>query len=386
MRQDQGIPLNNSVAALPDLDVSYWREVADLESIPSPGLLVDRDRISRNIGKMIEFVGAGHTQRLRPHVKTHKMPEVVRMQLRAGIEKFKAATLAEAEMAAAAGADDVLLAYQPVGPNLQRLAKAVATYPETSFAVIADDPAAVRRIAEQIGDAAQPLRVLIDIDCGMHRTGVEFGPRFDELRDAIDSLQGVSLAGLHVYDGHLHDSSLQQRSRQVAEIVDHVRRQLARHSDASRWMVVGGGSPTFALWAQQTDWECSPGTSLLWDVGYARSFGDLEFEVAAALLARVISKPGRNSLCLDLGHKAVAAENPIDRRVWFPALPDARLRVQSEEHLVLETEQAGEFAVGDMLCALPQHICPTVALHHTAYLVRNGRATGETWQVTARDR
>jgi len=121
-------------------------------------------------------------------------------------------------------------------------------------------------------------------------------------------------------------------------------------------------------------------------VGYGRKFTELPFEVAAALITRVISKPGDNRICLDLGHKAVAAENPLDNRVFFPELPAATAVSQSEEHLVLDDPGAAGMAVGDVLIGFPTHICPTVALHARATVVREGTATGETWAVSARDR
>ena len=109
------------------------------------------------------------------------------------------------------------------------------------------------------------------------------------------------------------------------------------------------------------------------------------YAAAAMLLTRVISKPdGR--LCLDLGHKAVAAERPIEKRAWFPDMPETKPFLQSEEHFVLETPNAADFAVGDALLAVPWHVCPTVALHAHAHLVRDGRVTGETWEVVARKR
>ena len=150
--------------------------------------------------------------------------------------------------------------------------------------------------------------------------------------------------------------------------------------------VIGGGSPTFGFWAGDSTFDCSPGTSLLWDVGYGSSHPDLEFNVASALLTRVISKPTDELICLDLGHKSVAAEMPLANRVTIPGIKDAEFVGQSEEHLVVRTARASEFAVGDPLVAYPRHICPTVALHAYAHVVRNGRPTGETWRVASRDR
>ncbi|MDQ3624097.1 MAG: D-TA family PLP-dependent enzyme, partial [Verrucomicrobiota bacterium] len=148
--------------------------------------------------------------------------------------------------------------------------------------------------------------------------------------------------------------------------------------------LVAGGTPTFPFHATQADRECSPGTTVLWDFGYGDAFADLPFSPAAVLLTRVISKPGANRLCLDLGHKAVAAENPHPR-VRLLELPDAVAVTHSEEHLVIETPRAGEFAVGDALHGIPRHVCPTVALHSEAVVVRDG-AAAETWPIAARAR
>jgi len=156
-------------------------------------------------------------------------------------------------------------------------------------------------------------------------------------------------------------------------------------------LIVGGGSPTFPWHARLTErggprYQCSPGTTLLWDAGYGTNHADLGFQVAAALLMRVISKPGKGRLCLDLGHKAVSGENPLTNRVRFPELPEAVPVAQSEEHLVIETPRAAEMAVGDVVYGIPWHICPTVALHQEGVVVRDGVATGERWVVRARDR
>jgi D-serine deaminase-like pyridoxal phosphate-dependent protein len=311
------------------------------------------------------------------------MARVVRLQLEAGITRFKAATMAEAEMAAGEGATDVLIAHQPVGPKITRLGDLIERFPATSFSCTVDDEGAAGAIAAGAGTAARPIRLFIDIDCGQGRTGVPFGPRVEALRSAIGGLAGAACAGLHVYDGHLHDPSLPARREAAMAIIEQVRADCLRHPDQD---VVACGSPTFGIWAAESPWQLSCGTTLLWDVGYGRKFPDLPFELAAALVTRVISKPGDDRICLDLGHKAVAAENPLDNRVFFPGLPGATAVSQSEEHLVLAAPGAGSMAVGDVLVGYPTHICPTVALHARASVVRGGAATGETWAVSARDR
>jgi 3-hydroxy-D-aspartate aldolase len=110
----------------------------------------------------------------------------------------------------------------------------------------------------------------------------------------------------------------------------------------------------------------------------------MHFLPAVLVLTRVISKPAANLLCLDLGHKAVASENPHPR-VELLGLPDTHAVGHSEEHLSLETNRAAEFPVGSCFYGIPWHICPTVALHNEAVVVRNGRAEGR-WQVVGRAR
>jgi D-serine deaminase-like pyridoxal phosphate-dependent protein len=361
-----------------------WPEIdfKSLDSIASPGLLVDANRVDTNVQAMIAIVN-GQASRLRPHVKTHKMPDVVRIEIAAGISKFKAATIAEAEMVAAAGGKDVFLSYPVVGPNLKRLADLIDRHPDTSFAAMADNIGVAEMLAENVGNSDRPLRLFIDVDCGMHRTGIPLGSEMDRLRQRIESLPGVTYAGLHVYDGHLHSPSMEERKLAAGRIITEIRDYDRANPSPT---IIGGGSPTFGVWSGETNWECSPGTTVFWDVGYGSSYPDLGFSMAIALLTRVISKPGGNRICLDIGYKSVASEMPLDRRVVLPGIDDATFIGHSEEHLVLETAQAASISHGQPFLAFPRHICPTVALHARATVVRDGCATSETWPVTARDR
>jgi D-serine deaminase-like pyridoxal phosphate-dependent protein len=122
--------------------------VTNVADIPSPALLIHRERIDENLRRMMAI--AGGPARLRPHIKTHKMTEIVRRQLDFGINRAKCATIAEAEMAAAAGVPDVLLALQPVGPNVGRLMTLRSTFRGTHFSALVDDLDAVRNIGSQV--------------------------------------------------------------------------------------------------------------------------------------------------------------------------------------------------------------------------------------------
>jgi len=360
-----------------------WHTLASPDEIPSPALLVYRDRVAENIRRMIATLG--QAERLRPHVKTHKMAEIVQMQIKAGIGKFKCATIAEAEMLGQTGARDVLLANQPVGPNVDRLLGLAGWFRDVRFSTIADDAGAVGVLGEAAQAAGVTLPVWLDLDAGMGRTGIALGQAAVTLYKLIDQLPGVEAAGLHLYDGHLHDSDPAERLAKWQAMMDAVRPFRAGLEAAGLPVpgVVGGGTPTFPFHAQHTDHECSPGTTLLWDFGYC-DFADLDYQHAAVLLTRVISKPGSDRITLDLGHKAVAAEKP-QPRVQFIGLDDAEPVVHSEEHLTLRTAKAANFTVGDCLYGIPRHICPTVALYDRAHVIRGGKLTDQ-WQVTARAR
>lgn len=354
-----------------------------LEKLATPALVVDEDRVRANIDRMLKAVG-GDPSRLRPHLKTHKMAEVIRMQREAGITKFKVATIAELELAGQCGAEDVLLASQPVGPNQERLARLRDKYPATECSAICDDEGVLRQLSERF--VSQPIRVFIDVDCGMGRTGAS-GAVVPELYRLAQTLPGVLAGGLHLYDGHVRKAEPGERQREYQTAMESVADLL---EECRPEVVVGGGSPSFLFHVAQQQgtnrWECSPGTTVFWDAGYGENYPDLPFEPAAFLLTRVISKPVPNRLCLDLGHKAVASENPLPRRVILLDLPNAKPVMHSEEHLVVECAEASEFMVGALIRALPVHICPTVALHAEAHVVRQGRVTGEVWKVAARDR
>ncbi len=361
-----------------------WYEIANAHEVPSPALLVYPDRIAANIDLMVEL--AGDACKLRPHVKTHKLAQIIQMQLERGVNKFKCATLAEMEMVAGAGAGDVLLAYQPVGPNIKRLRTLADKFPETRLAAVADDVRVVAALSEAFEGDAKPLDLYLDLDCGMHRTGIGPGPEAQAVYQAFADSPNVQAAGLHVYDGHIHDHPIEERrSRCEAAFAPVLEfRSELEAAGLSVPDMVASGSPTFAIHAQHEDRDCSPGTTVLWDFGYGDNYEDLNFQWAALLLTRVISKPGSNRLCLDLGHKTVAADKP-QPRVQLLGLPDANPLVHSEEHLMVETDMASDYVVGDCLYAVPVHICPTVALHDEAVVVRDGRAA-ERWKIEARRR
>jgi D-serine deaminase-like pyridoxal phosphate-dependent protein len=174
--------------------MSNWFQISNPEDVSSPALLVYAERIEENLRRLIAVVG--DVNRLRPHIKTHKTAELVRLQLANGITKFKCATIAEAEMAANAGAKDVLLAYQPVGPNIDRLLILMGDFPDVRFSCIADNVESLRDLAEAAAHARTRIEVLLDLDIGQHRTGMAPDSHALELYRIIHALPALIAGGL----------------------------------------------------------------------------------------------------------------------------------------------------------------------------------------------
>ena len=360
-----------------------WYTIDNVATIDSPALLVYPDRIAQNIGSIKQM--AGNTEKLRIHVKTNKTPEVCQMMLDAGIVKYKCATIAEAEMLGQINAPDVLIAYQPAGPKIFRISNLTNAYPNTNYSCLVDNTHTAREISACFAEQNKRLDVFIDLNVGMNRTGIIPSEATHLIRE-ISTLKGIRLKGIHAYDGHIHDTDLNVRTIKADQVFTLVEQVVADTQDffVERPVLVLSGNPTFPVHCKREHVECSPGTFIFWDWGYRQMLPDLPFDFAALLLARVISVVDRHTVCIDLGHKAIGAENPLPR-VFFLNAPDAKPLAQSEEHLTVYVPDSSHYNVGSVLYGVPVHICPTVALYDKLHVVNNRQFT-ETWEVTARKR
>ncbi|MEM6800651.1 MAG: D-TA family PLP-dependent enzyme [Bacteroidota bacterium] len=362
-----------------------WYSVTNAYEVFSPALLVYPQRVLANIERMIAI--AGDVDRLRPHVKTHKMAELAHMHLEKGIKKFKCSTLAEAQMLAESGAEDILLAYQPVGPNIHAFCKLAKKYSQIKFAALVDTVNILRALSTAARSHQVEIGIFLDLNSGMNRTGISIGSDAKALYQFISALPQVYQAGLHAYDGHFRDPDFEKRKTGSDEafqtVWDFEKALLEEGQEVPE--IIAGGSPTFPVHAQRARVVLSPGTYVFWDAGYGEMMQELPFEPAAMILSRVISKPADHLICVDLGHKSIAAENPIDKRVRFLNLEVEAYVGHSEEHLILQPKHPENVQVGDILYGIPWHICPTVALHQEAYVVE-GEKTSERWKVVARNR
>ena len=371
-----------------------WYTLLEPERLPSPCMLVYRDRLIANIDRAIRV--AGTPDRLRPHVKTHKSADVVGLHLARGVLRFKCATIGEAQMLARAGAADVLLAYQPVGPNIERLLLLAHSFPRVRVGCVVDSPATVDvldLLAERHGVG---LHVFIDLDVGMHRTGIAAGEAADDLYRRIAAARWLVSGGIHAYDGHSVDPDPESRRTQAAQA-----RELAlamgrrmREAGLSVPEIVLGGTPSFPCHAEalaglpddeRRTIRLSPGTYGYFDWGYGSTFADLPFEAAALVFGRVISVPTPGRFTIDVGSKAIAADSAAARGTLLN-LPGAVAGPQSEEHWVFEVDPDQTPAIGTVLYVWPRHICPSTEHYDEVAVVTDGGQVTEWWPVTARGR
>lgn len=360
-----------------------WFTIDNIDQLDTPALVIFPERVKENIQVLKESVP--DLNRVRPHIKTNKCAEVCTLMLDAGINKFKCATIAEAEMLAGIGARDILLAYQPAGPKVIRFIELIKKFPSSSFSCLVDNENSARLLSDHAVKSGIVLSLFVDLNVGMNRTGIA-PEKAEQLYTEAQSLKGITIKGLHAYDGHLRDSDLNVRKAQSDEgfsRVEKLKSTLEKKYNVSL-IVIAGGTPSFPIHAARPNVECSPGTFIFWDKGYQQVLTEQPFVFAALVVTRVVSKPADGIVTVDLGHKAIASENPLDKRVFFLNASGLQPIGHSEEHLVLKKD-TGSLQVGDVLYGVPYHICPTVALHETGAVVIDNKVTGS-WNIVARKR
>ena len=361
--------------------------VDDVSNINSPGLLIFLDIVNANIDEMVRI--AGGPERLCPHCKTHKTREIAKLMLDRGITHHKCATIAEAEMLASVGVEDVLIAYQMVGPNVSRLLKLIDAFPSTKFTTLVDNAFVLNQLSEEAQASNSVIGVLVDLETGMQRTGIEPSDNALELVEMSISSDRIRFAGLHWYDGHNRQPDRTERNGLVLagwNRFEKFRDQLIMNGiQVERIVAAGTGSFPILAEAAEPKLQLSPGTTTYYDSAMEEMFPELNFKSALGVLTRVVSANKKGALTLDIGHKSCAADQPAGNRLRFPTLTDAKELMQTEEHCVIETSHSDSFKPGDPLVAIPRHACPTSAVFQQAHVVSNGKIV-DTWEIAARNR
>ncbi len=350
-------------------------------------MLLFEDAVDHNIRSVCEL--AGGAGNLFTHVKTHKSEAITRKQIAVGIDSFKCATLAELEMVLHTGARRVILAYpQTQAGKIERLLDLVSSHPEAWIATIAGAPRHVQLLGEVAAGREQRLPVMLDLDPGMHRTGVAIGREAAELYRAIDERPFLQPAGLHAYDGHdvfcRPDDRAQAAQRHIADLRDF--RQDLETAGMPVPLVVAGGAYSFAYYARADGMHGSPGSFVYWDARCQSDMPDMPFRWAALILCQVVDRhPDRGTITTDLGYKSVCSDQPLRER--------ARLLDNDTAELVMHNEEYGVFAlrgdlpdIGDYLLVVPGHIGPTTVRHPGSHVIgAAGNVVGYV-KHTARDR
>jgi len=362
-----------------------WYPISDTDLVDSPALLIYPERVNRNIQTAIDMIV--DVARLRPHIKTNKSAEVSRLMLKAGIKKFKCATIAEAEMLGSCGAPDVLLAYQPVGPKCARFVSLIEKFPSTVYSCLVDHPEAAKQMSVVFSAKGLKVPVYLDLNLGQNRTGILPDEHALDLWMVCAALPGIKPVGLHGYDGHIRDLDWNTRKINCDKAFESIAllAKIIAEKGFTKPVIVAGGSPTYSIHCKRKNIECSPGTFVYWDKGYLDLCPEQDFIPAALVMTRIVSFPDSTKICIDLGHKSIGAENDLARRVFFLNAPELKPIGQSEEHLVLEAGAGHPYQIGDVLYGLPYHICPTVALYERAIVIEEGIPSGE-WRNISRDR
>ncbi len=361
--------------------------VADPDALETPAMLLFQDMMDYNIRSVCEIVGGG--ENLIAHVKTHKSEAVARKQVEHGINGFKCATLKELEMVLQAGARKAILSYPQVQERkIERLCDLVSCHPDAWIATIISTPCHLEVLTVVATRRKQSLRVMLDLDAGMQRTGIGFGPDATKLYREIDAQPFLQPSGFHLYDGHDDFSDVLQRETAAQRNIESLQEFQQQIESAGMPVpcVVAGGSFSFAYYARTEGMYGSPGTFIYWDAGYSTAMSDMPFRWAALILTQVVDRyPDAGTVTTDLGSKGISSDLPVEKRAYLLGQDTAQSIHQSEEHGVFRIP--GELpCVGAYLLAVPGHICPTTIRYPGIHVIDSAGEVVDYYLHTARDR
>lgn len=356
-----------------------------MENIISPAFIFYLDIVRENTRRAIEL--AGGAEWLWPHVKTHKTEKLIAMQMELGIRRFKCATIAEAEMLCNLGAEHILLAYPLVSPNIRRFLMLKRAFPNSTLYAIGDDYGQLALLSESAQKLQLTVPVLLDVNVGMNRTGVALDKAEALYRRCAD-LPGLTMLGLHCYDGHNSMKNREERNQNVVRMDECVLQLQAglRAQGLCCDLLVVGGTPSFPCHACKKGLYHSPGTVFVFDLEYLDIMPDEGLVPAAAVFTRVVSHPGESLFTLDLGSKGISSDNPQEARGLIIGMEQAKPLKQSEEHWVFSMSEGEALPpIGTGLYVIPRHICPTSPLYPSILIAEGGEIVDE-WEVTVRNR
>jgi D-serine deaminase-like pyridoxal phosphate-dependent protein len=352
-----------------------------LEKLPTPIALVDLDQLDQNIETMAAFF-APLSANLRPHAKTHRAPAVARRQIAAGASGITCAKVGMAEAMVEGGIDDVFIANQVVAAQAIERLCVLARQAKVTVAVdTAKNVADLSAAAQAFG---VNLNVVIEVDAGMGRCGVQPGQPTLELAQIVATTAGLTFAGLHAYEGHVvQDEQAEIRKSGTEEMLDRTLETAAliERNGFDVQTITCGGTGTYNISGVYPGvTEHQSGSYVYMDPGYIEKIP--AFGLAFSILSTVVSRPTSEKIITDAGVQSLANDYGIPLVKYHPGLSYLYL---SEEHgsFLAPGDASTDFAVGDQLQVHPGHCCSAANLHDTVFAVRDG-VVEEVWAVTAR--
>lgn len=351
--------------------------------LDTPALLIDLDKMEANIQRMADYFTTVNAD-LRPHMKTHKTPIIAHKQIAAGAIGVTCAKLGEAEAAIAAGIRDVLIANQVVGT--QKIARLVNLAKHSEIMVAVDNAANVQALSEAATAKGVNIRVLVEVNVGMNRCGVEPGKPALVLATLACRSPNLTFEGLMGYEGHtVAKPDRGARTAAAREAMQHliVAKDYLEKHNIPVGIMSGGGTGTFNITGSLPEMtEIQAGSYVFMDSTYGKVEGVGEhFDRALSVLATIVSRPEPSRLIVDTGMKVLAKEFGVPQPIGVSGM---EMKGLSEEHgTITVTDPNISLTPGDTLEILPTHCCTTVNLHDRYYGTRNG-IVESVWDITAR--
>jgi D-serine deaminase-like pyridoxal phosphate-dependent protein len=350
-----------------------------LDALDTPQLLLDLDVVDGNLQRMFTAARENGVA-LRVHFKSLKCTGLARYIAAAGCNSFVCAKLNEAEALADAGLTDLFIANQIIGPI--KLGRLAALARRATVRVCVDDPGNVDDLSRAAREAGVTIGVLVEVDLGMCRCGIEPGEPALALARRVHASPGLRYLGLQGYQGHLVmlPDAIERREKTCQGLGALVQtRRLIEQAGIPVAVVTGGGTGNWdTVGSFDGVTEIQPGSFVLMDCAYHAVRP--EFGCSLSILCTVISRRPKWYV-LDAGSKAISRDfgTPL-----IKGRPEHRVTKQSEEHTRVETDDA-ETRVGDHLEVIPAHCCATMNLHRTCVAVRRGRVEA-VWPIEASGR
>ncbi len=357
-----------------------------VSELDTPALVIDLEILESNLRRMASYC-AGHGIALRPHIKTHKIPAIARMQIQAGAAGITVAKLGEAEVMVREGLDDILVAYPVVGSS--KLARLIALAEKTRITVATDSLEVAREISRASHTAGTQVGLLAEFDAGLHRCGVQNPGELVELARGMARLPGVDFAGFMFFPGHIRVPPqeqiplLEQIDVQLREAQDQLFNSGIELRDVS-----GGSTPSaFQSHVMKTVTEIRPGTYVFNDMNTVRCGATDLSTCALTVHTTVVSRAVAGRAVVDAGSKTFSSDPWRGGGEGFGYClehPDALLESMSEEHGHLNIVACSlPPKLGDRLRFIPNHVCTALNLHNEVWAARNDEVV-ERWPVEAR--